>query len=154
MVYPGGRRFADLPARKVPLPSLDLEISWFQQQWFDWVDSAKINRMAERWLFLNLISKQGKKDPNETSVARINQHIVHICKFWLTFVDSTIFENELLNELKPLTFCSLLEVTEKRVISEEELITSIDSSCLLVTSDSTVAVVTISVFVSQFFLSE
>ena len=87
-------------------------------------------------------------------VARINQLLVYKCKFWLTFVNSTILEDKLLNKLKPFTFSSLLEVTKERVISEEELITSIDSSCLLVTSDSTVAVVTISVFVSQFFLSK
>jgi len=74
--------------------------------------------------------------------------------FKVTFVNSTILEDELLNELKPFTFCSLLEVAEERVISEEELITTIDSSCLLVASDSTVAVVTISVFVSQFFLDQ
>ena len=70
----------------------------------------------------------------------------------LTLVNCSIFEDELVYELQPLALRSRLQVAQERVVSKEELSAPIYSSILLAISNSTVAVVSVLVFIAQFFL--
>ena len=70
----------------------------------------------------------------------------------LTFVHSPVFKNQFFNELQSLAFGCLLEVAQEGVVGKEELIAAVNSSCLLVSPDSAVAVVPVPVLIAQFFL--
>lgn len=71
--------------------------------------------------------------------------------FQVAFVHSPVFKNQFFNELQSLAFGCLLKVAQEGIVGKEELIAAVNSSCLLVSPDSAVAVVPVPVLIAQFF---